>query len=558
MQSSEAASPPQRLVQGLLEGWRRLAQRPLTIAFYASLILIVALEVFAAPHRIHRWIADSLSHIDGGWRVLNGQRPHVDFFSGIGPVTYLTVALGMIISRSGAALDYGVAVAGAVFGIWAWSLFRNRVEAPAALLLALFVTLCASSPHMMGSRPDMLTAEGVYNRLGYALLIIVFVECLRSSPSEGLLGGVSSGVICVLTFFLKPSFFMAAVALICGSFLFDDRRRRKRILGMAMGFSASALIMLAYLRFDVAAVLLDLRTMAAARLEMKLGDIRVDIGPRSWLKSALAESPDLIGLLLLSLIVSMTPRAPRVWRVLDAWWPMAAAAAIFALEIVFRSGNAMQDSLPLVGTFALLLVSEMYAGWSRAPQQQRQAYSALCGFGLLCGLVMFVPEPLRDFSSVVYSSVESALNRPIAARFEPAHLGALVTLEPNPDWDEPANGKALVDEVNDGIRLLRRASAQTESVFTLNYFNPFPFALLRKPAPGAGSWLGPSFFSEKHPLPLDRLFGRVDLMMVPRHPEPSVNTRFLMRVVLPYVETHFHPAAESDYWIMYRRNGLTP
>lgn len=164
----------------------------------------------------------------------------------------------------------------------------------------------------MGSRPDMLTAEGVYNHLGYALLIIVFVECLRSPPAEGLAGGVSSGVICVLTFFLKPSFFMAAAALICGSFFFADRRSWKRILGLAM-------------------------------------------------------------------------------------WPMPAAAAMFAFEIVFRSGHSMQDSLPLVGTFGLLLASEMYAGWSRAPQEQRRANSALCGFGLLCGLVLFLPEPLRDF-----------------------------------------------------------------------------------------------------------------------------------------------------------------
>lgn len=152
--------------------------------------------------------------------VLNGQRPHVDFFCRIGPITHLIIALGMIISRSGAAIDYGVIVAGAVFGIWAWSLFRNRIERPAALLLALFVTLCASSPHAMGSRPDMLTAEGVYNHLGYALLIIVFVEYLRSPPAEGLAGGVSSGVICVLTFLLKPSFFMAAAALIRGSSFF--------------------------------------------------------------------------------------------------------------------------------------------------------------------------------------------------------------------------------------------------------------------------------------------------------------------------------------------------
>src|SRR5271170_4109624 len=39
--------------------------------------------------------SDIAGTLDGGWRVINGQIPHVDFYTPLGVVTHLIVALGM-------------------------------------------------------------------------------------------------------------------------------------------------------------------------------------------------------------------------------------------------------------------------------------------------------------------------------------------------------------------------------------------------------------------------------------------------------------------------------
>src|ERR1700681_4846280 len=54
---------------------------------------------------------DAFPILDGAWRVINGQRPHVDFYTGLGPMTYLMTAAGMVIAGGNAAgLAYGQAI----------------------------------------------------------------------------------------------------------------------------------------------------------------------------------------------------------------------------------------------------------------------------------------------------------------------------------------------------------------------------------------------------------------------------------------------------------------
>lgn len=41
---------------------------------------------------------DIFVSLDGGWRILNGQRPHLDFFTALGPIWYLLTAAGLKLS----------------------------------------------------------------------------------------------------------------------------------------------------------------------------------------------------------------------------------------------------------------------------------------------------------------------------------------------------------------------------------------------------------------------------------------------------------------------------
>jgi len=559
-----AQSLPQRLLLGLLPAWHWLARRRLTAVFLAVLWLIGALLVVAAPHRAHRYAEDTFLFLDGGWRVLEGQRPYVDFYSSLGPVTYLLVALGFRLSGTGpAGIDYGFTAACLLLGIWAWLVFRSRSEAPTACLLALFVVLIGISPHALGSRPDMLTYASIYNRFGYALVILVLVEALRAPAADSArrtradrLGGLSSGAACALAFFLKPSFFLVAAALTLVSYLFRDRRAVARTQGLAVGGAAVALPMLLYLRFDVAAVLSNLRTVATARAQ---------VGARST--SALGSSVfggdavlavrenglGFCGLVLLGLLVTILPRAQRLPRWFDPWWPLAAACGVCLVDIAFVMTNGVQFAAPLTAAFALLLGSEVYDWWRGATADRHLRYDFVCATGMVLGLALFFPQMVLDFTSVAYSAAVSARGPAPEARFHAPRLRAFLTRDAPPHWTEPKNGRAIVDRVNDGTALLTASSAPEETVFTLDFGNPFSYALGRRPPVGGSPYLGGSIFNASHMPRLDRMAGTADLVMMPRHPIDAALDTWLRQVFDGYIQAHYHLAAESYYWSLYRK-----
>jgi hypothetical protein len=556
--SASVSPSPQRLVLGLFSAWCWLAKRRLNVLFYLVLFLIGTLAVLAAPHRIHRWAHDTFIFLDGGWRVLNGQRPYVDFFTGLGPVTFQLVALGLKISGGTAAgIDYGFAAASMLLGVWAWLLVKPRMERPAGCLVAMFVALLVISPHALGSRPDILTYASIYNRLAYALIAIVLVEavCPLRAPNAGSLfaGGLSSGAACALLFFVKPSFFLIAVLIAGGGFLFFDHRSPRRTLGILAGMATISLAMLAYLRFDVGAIWFSVRTVGTARLQAQSGDPRMDVGVYPFFKHAFDKIGHLAGLMFLALLVSSLPRRARVHRYLDPWWPLAAAGAVCIVESLFLMTNGTQNSVPLLAVFALLLASQIHTWWQSAPAGDRHRHGPICGFGLIFALVLFLPDMVSDFASLVYSSGKSVAGRPLPARFKSLPLRALMTRETPADWEEPNSGKQYVDLINEGTDLLERSSAPAESVFALDYVNPFSYALQRIPAPGGGPYLGGSIFNSGHMAPTEWMLGRADLVMVPKQPALPRLARMLDEIFGQFLRDRFSLAAESPSWLMYRR-----
>jgi hypothetical protein len=516
------------------------------------------LVAVAAPHRSHRWAADTFLFLDGGWRVWNGQRPYHDFYSGLGPVNFQLVALGFWLGgATPAAIDYGFGVAAMALGIWAWRLFQSRMERPAALLLALFVAVLSIAPHALGARPDILTYASLYNRLGYGLMAIVLVETvcapLATSAKSEWAGGISSGAACLVLLFLKPSFFLLALAGVCVSYVFRDLCGWRRTLGVVAGFAVPAMLMLAYLRFDVGAIWYDFRTVAEARIHVANSDPSRNIGMRVALKHAYENAGELVGLLLLSWMVAILPRAQRTVSYLNAWWPVLAAAAVFAADVALNTANGVQFCLPLIGVVSVVLVSVMYRWWRSAGSTERCEYRWLCAFTLLLGVVLFLPQALSDFSALVYSAQQSLLGPPLPAHFEAPPLRRLLSRELPPDWDETYDGKYLVDLINDGTALLQSASRPSESVITLDSINPFSFALKRQPAEGGSPWLGPDYFNPGHMPPIEWMIGGADLVMIPKN--QTWGPAWLKGVFGGFVERNYGLAAESRNWRLYRRKG---
>lgn len=556
MPGTVAIPQAQRALSGVWDAWDWLASRRLTWTFYAGLLLIGVLVAVAAPHRTHRWATDTFLYLDGGWRVFNGQRPYVDFYTGLGPVTFQLVALGFWLGGATAAgIDYGFGLAAMAVGVWSWLLFQRRMERAAAMLLAWFVAALAIAPHALGARLDMLTYASLYNRLGYALTAIVLVEAicapLAASPKDDWPGGVSSGAACLVLLFLKPSFFVIAVAALCASYVFRDLRSPRRTLGMAVGFAIPALLMLACLRFDVGAIWFDFRSVAASRTHMANAHPSFDIGKRMALKHAYDNAAELLGLLLLGWMVSILPRARRAARYLDAWWPLAVAASVLAADVALNTANGVQYCLPLTGVISVVMVSVVYRWWRSAAAAERREYRWLCGFSLVLGMALYAPQALNDFAALLYSAQQSLAGPPLSARFEAPPLRDLLSQETPRDWDEPYNGKLLVDSIDDGVALLESAAQPSERIMTLNPSDPFSFALRRRPPDGGSPILGASFLSPGHMPPLEWMIGGADLVMAPKN--PSKDAVWAKEVFGEYIERNYEVAAESKEWLLYRR-----
>ena len=64
-------------------------------AFWVCCSSCVLLPFWAGPLMQYTYAHDAFIFLDGGWRVLHGQRPQIDFSTNLGPIMFLYTALGI-------------------------------------------------------------------------------------------------------------------------------------------------------------------------------------------------------------------------------------------------------------------------------------------------------------------------------------------------------------------------------------------------------------------------------------------------------------------------------
>ena len=489
--------------------------------------------------------------LDSGWRVENGQRPAVDYSPGTGELLPLLMAAGLKLAHNSVrGIGYASALLGAVVGLWSYAIARNRMSWISASLVSLLLTLIAVAPYPLGLLPNMFSHAMIYNRYGYALLGIVVLESFQRTPGREdaklALGSVSTGIVSAALLFLKPSYGLVALVFAAFSVLLD-RRNWWRPAGILLGFAAGILAMIAWLRFDFEAVFNTFRLLAAAKSSsLSLWEIR-------W--AIVKGLPDFAALALLVVFVGVIRSSKE---------PMARSFSFLAVAILVMLGgalllatNAQAGGYPLNAVLAILLVEQGLAA-------AKNSGIATAGFlsadtvVLLVGLLCFVPDLLANAGGLGSAILESRRNPPASevARFQSANLSSLLLFDVpfGTDADYRSNGRVYVTYVNDGMDLIRRVSKSAETVFTLDIFNPFPYALLRAPTPGGADCIAFNHqFNDEHKPTPDRLFGSADIVMVPKHPSAAdVDTQALFRNYLPDIQARFRLCAETDWWQLYK------
>lgn len=519
--------------------WWRPCGRLADLCAIAVLAAISVATVATGAAHTRIYGHDIFIFLDAGWRVLNGQRPEIDFNPSMGALMSLLAAAGLKLAHDSVeGIGYMNALVSGMVGGWAYLLGRRRMAAIAAALAAAVVALIAAAPFPIGLPPNMLSHVMVYNRYRYALLGLILLECFQPGASSAA-GGISSGVVSIALLFIKPSYCLVALGFLAVSLLLQ-RMDWRRVAGIVLGLLAAGLAMMAYLRFDFAALWNDLHLMSQARSS--------GLSPWNFKWAFFDGASEFLPPALLAVLVATVSATIR---------PLLITAVVWMGGGLLLATNAQPAGYPLNAVLALLLIE-----YGR--QEAGSAVSAGARFPgpativVLLGLIGYAPVALGNASGLAYALIESRRAPPEPfARFRSTPLANLIFYDvpDGTDADQRSNGRAYVDSVNDGMDLIRRASRPDETISTLDMVNPFSYALLRRPPQGGSPALAFNHtFSDEHKPSSDSLFGSADLVMVPKHAASAEpDARALFRNYLPAIERDFRLSAESDYWKLYRR-----
>jgi len=515
--------------------------------FYAAaLIVICGMAILIGAPPAFKYADDFSQFFDGGWRVLNGQRPHLDFYSPFGVFFYFPTAVGLMFSHNARALGYSNAFVAIIIGVWAYSTARRHMNSSASIFAALFLALLATAPYPIGESPWMSSYAMIYNRQGYSLLGILLIESYGALKREVVhkrleaIGNLSNGVVCGILCFLKPSYFVMSVVILTAA-LVCRRQSRTGFLWLAGGFSVVALGVLCFLRFDIGALFNDLSMVAGAR--------STGFGVPKFLESVVGSFFPFATLMVCAILAHRTTKSTANENAGGTGYFHQHRQIIFA-AVVSLAGflllltNWQHGGLPLNALFAIVLASEIHPErlLTVADDGRRRL-----GVGLLV-ITMMVALPAlgSDALGFGYGVWESRHWRGSGTNMFNSETLAGFVIPPN----SFAPGPEYVAYINDGIALLRRASNSREAVANLDFSNPFAYALERPPFRGGCGAMQYHFsFSDEHTPSPEWLLGGAELVMVPKYPTIPVGP--LMRIYGEFLHRRFRLRAESSRWFLY-------
>ena len=583
---------------GFLTACSPRAYRAAFAILVAAVVVTAGLLLYmgASHQRVNAW--DSAFLLDGGWRLLHGQRPHTDFYSPFGALPLLIVTLGMAVrGASAAALSLGYAIVFPFVTLWAWWIARRRLSAVTAFLFAAMAGFLLVATHRLGSPFTSVTYAMQYNRLGWALLAMTALQLFARHSSEagaasatgaakprwrrlspGALDGASLGALLGLLLFTKVTYFVtAAVLLLLTALLIRPFRSRAGWAATVASFAVVLLAAAGYLRFDLVSFLRDMRMLAgvqtlSSRLEALKNVLASNLAPLILLGGALI-------LAFAALFVSRQKRGTPWWRPSASAWafPLLGSITMVLAGLVTCSANAQRTVIPLFAVAALTLTEELNRIMAKGASATlgRPARLVPAAF-LACALLsvyLLAGVLIPDAASVAYSSAWKALRAGQAPATARVDSFAMADLLLPPGRYESSSPQAVLQAVrnrpadqasltslqyaawlNDGLALLRPHLNADSRVICLDWINPFSFALgLPSPRGDALCWDFGLLVSDTHHPAAENVLRDATLVMEPKRPIAPFTESFKKRLLGAQLAAHFRVADQSALWILYAR-----
>ena len=536
--ASHPMDRPARFAASLSDFWNYPALRHTAVRVCLALVV---LGYCLARARIGLAGSEILSHdafyvLDGAWRMMNDQRPHTDFSSMIGFLAYAPTVVGLWISGGRVqGFGYGQGLAGIVLSVWAYMLGRRRLLDVPLLLMCVAIAFTAAAPFALGSTPLMISPGMTYNRYGYDLLALLLIEALADDRNKhehrDFIGGLSTGAIIAILFFLKITFFVASLFLLV-TLLPCRVQTKARWKGIGVGFVAMSIACSSYYGFKLMPIFDDLTLMANAK-HIPFTAYIVD----NILEHAAVLFAFSVAAAFLVSSYGLVESAKKIYFA-------GGAVAICGVLVIF--GSYEHYGFPLAVFFALVVLNSV----TTKLLSIRRSGDFFSGAVFLLGSVIVAASL---FSSTL-GMCSGLFNRLlIAPHFPPMDSARLYGFVPV-SGDEWYGGM-----VNDGISLINKLRRDHETIMCLDFTNPFAYGLGIKPARGGTSGLQfNSSFNDKYHQSPEELFGAADLVIVPKgFTDPSLQ-QSIPRIYGAYLASHYSFLGDSVAWRLYRRNDQSP
>jgi len=317
---------------------------------------------------------------------------------------------------------------------------------------------------------------------------------------------------------------------------------RHRFIGFLLGAVVSSVPIFWYLDFQLAALLRNLALVASAK--------HVPIADAGLRVMAYAQT-----ILLLALFAALSAWSPGPIGRINANWQSAlqrawAVAVVSLASLGLLLSNAQLEGLPLAALICVIVASEMlYLQKPPECDSRTSVASSLVLVGLLVPVanLLFWNSGAYAFALLRAAGIRGASDLPIASPVASDFKTSKTFLM-------GLHTRPYTDYVNEGLDLLKNNSSPNDSIVTLDFANPFPFLLQRRPASSGTTCLHyEATFDETHHQSPEQLLGDTTVVMWPKtYVEAGIGSG-IEKIYGDAVRQRFTPVAETPMWRLLRR-----
>jgi hypothetical protein len=522
---------------------------PLTAAAW---LLLTPPTVFS---REMTW--DLLFNLEGAWHLWDGQELHVDVHDPLGVVTFGLTVIGFhLVGVGPRAFLVGETIYAGLMLAAAICVLPRRLPLAAAVIATVYVVLLVLMPTNLGDPVDAYSFAMSYNRLGWSALTLLFLVLFLSprSDDQAWLDQAITFLLAMLLFYLKITYFGAAMGAIAASMLLCGHIRRRAVAWSAVlaavAIVAAAPFNVPYWRDILAAV-----DTGAVRWDT-LSEVKYVLNA----KETAVLATELAGLLWLK----------RAGVSLDRF---ASAVFIVGCGLFILSQNQQSGVVAVNLVVALLLFDSARAAVIQTLRWHGPEATLLPAAILIPPSIAIISMGASLLGYYIKASategtevLETTNLGGLAVAAKPADLIALFSGQPlapgllnkarleHPRYElSQTEYMETIRDAADSLRwlLTSNTSIAEPQVRVFDSVNPLPFMLSLSPPRGGALWFDTAF---PWP-PAEQALGFVDYVFVPKFPTESAVTRTALRHYGDYLARNFRRRIDTRSWIVFARAG---